>query len=374
MKLELLKQADYTLNDCGRPIPPPGYRFVDLFRVIPFHFDTTATVGPATPFNRGITNNADTIFIARGVTIDASFSVRLRWPSGRFLSQSLMWYNALEASPMGTAGTMLALQSEEVIQPDGHVTIQISPGTGGNDQFVNLSLWGVLRYLLKDTDAIASGKTAGSAAPQSCIVGYEKGGNCIVGYPATAQLTGAAAAAAAALISDPVQALEARPRYVCTPNQNIMAPEYRLGNQCTPETPNGYRDEPYTFFSPAVTIPAGGEVDGLAVLVPGRETVVIRKITFYITLTGGGFFAVPTCQIRLPNGYSITGGDMIPCSSDFNFLPYVWQLPFFPTLHVAPGDRIILDFADMLVSGASEDSASTVFVEFDGVKRRKIQQ
>jgi len=371
----MLKEADYRLNDCGRPIPPPGYRFVDLFRVIPFHFDTFAAAGPATPFNRAISNNAETIFIARGVTIDSTFQVRLRWPSGRFLSQQTMWFNALQASPMGTAGTMLAFEAEEVIQPDQRITVQIAPGAGGGNEFVNLSLWGVLRYLLKDTDAPAiSGKSSGKAAPSSCIVGYAKGGNCIVGYPATALPSSDAAAAAAALMTDPVQALEARPRYLCTPNQNIMAPEYRLGNQCTPETPDGYRDEPFTFFSPLVNIPAGGEVDNVAVLVPGQDKVVVRKITSYVTLSNGGFFAIPTMQIRLPNGYSMTGGDMIPCASDFDFLPYVWQLPVFPMLDLFAGDRLILDFADMLVSGAGEDSFSQILVEFDGIKRRKILQ
>lgn len=37
MGLELLERADYVLNACGRPVPPPGYKFVDLPRIIPFH-------------------------------------------------------------------------------------------------------------------------------------------------------------------------------------------------------------------------------------------------------------------------------------------------------------------------------------------------
>lgn len=37
MGLELLSQADYVLNACGRPVPPSGYRFVDLPKIIPFH-------------------------------------------------------------------------------------------------------------------------------------------------------------------------------------------------------------------------------------------------------------------------------------------------------------------------------------------------
>lgn len=46
MGLELLSQADYVLNACGRPVPPKGYKFVDLPRIIPFHqtVDFTAAV------------------------------------------------------------------------------------------------------------------------------------------------------------------------------------------------------------------------------------------------------------------------------------------------------------------------------------------
>ena len=43
MGLELLTQADYVLNNCGRPVPPPGFKFVDLPRIIPFHHTPLGT-------------------------------------------------------------------------------------------------------------------------------------------------------------------------------------------------------------------------------------------------------------------------------------------------------------------------------------------
>lgn len=48
MGFELLTEADYVLDACGREVPPPGYRFVDLPRVIPFHSAVRATLGTGT--------------------------------------------------------------------------------------------------------------------------------------------------------------------------------------------------------------------------------------------------------------------------------------------------------------------------------------
>lgn len=45
MGLELLSQADYVLNACGRPVPPAGYRFVNLPKIIPFHETLTTNPG-----------------------------------------------------------------------------------------------------------------------------------------------------------------------------------------------------------------------------------------------------------------------------------------------------------------------------------------
>lgn len=355
MKLELLQDADYVLSACGLPNPPPGYRFVDLYRVIPYHFDGL-TGQPGAPFNQSISNNSDTLFLCLGIVLQSGYLMRVKWPSGRFLSQQLEFVLAQNASPQGTGSSMIAFETPVPIRPDQRVSIQISGLTIGAS--VDCQFWGVLRYLMKDIDVAGSRRGGRSEA------------SCIVGYPSAIPGAGLDAAS----IADPIAALQALPRYLCTPNQNIMAPEWALGNQCTPETPDDYTDEAFTFFSPVITVPSGSEVYGVAVIVPsGSEDVVIKGLTFYVTLTGGaGFVAIPTVQIRLPNGYSVTGGDYLPVVTDFDVIPSVFQIPVFPTLRVRSGDRIIIDAADMLV--ANGPGTSTVKIQFDGCKRRKRAQ
>ena len=70
---------------------------------------------------------------------------------------------------------------------------------------------------------------------------------------------------------------------------------------------------------------------------------------------------IPVVQIRLPNGYSVTGGDQIPINLGY------WY-PMFPTLRVAAGTRFILDVTDPL---GGEAGTLTVTFEFDAVKRRR---
>lgn len=355
MNLELLTQADYVLTACGRPVPPKGYRFVDLPRVIPFHFDTQFSAGPATPFNRTIANTANTVFLTRGIVLNSSFQVRLRWPSGRFLSSAMMFNDGQQASPQGDGATMLSLTEEIPLDPDARVSVQISGLNGGHA--VDLDLWGVLRYMLKEGD--------GGAGDRGRRGGGDAGASCIIGYPTLTRGN----LAGIDLIDDPIETLKQRPRYLCGPNQNIMAPEWALGNQCQLETPDGYQDEPFTFFSQSIAIPANGEVYNVPVIVPGGgEDVVVKKLRFFTTYTED-YFSVPVLQLRLPNGYSMTGGDMIPVAYDQNFIPNVFELPVFPTLRLQTGVRVILDAADMLVAGMG---TATLVVQFVGVKRRKL--
>ena len=60
----------------------------------------------------------------------------------------------------------------------------------------------------------------------------------------------------------------------------------------------------------------------------------------------------------------MTGGDQIPVNLGY------W-IPCFPTLRIAQGTVLIVDLADSI----QESSAGTINVvlEFDAVKRRKIQ-
>lgn len=208
-----------------------------------------------------------------------------------------------------------------------------------------VSFWGVLRYMLKDTDQATAGA------------------DCVVGYGI--QKSGQVGPVKLAMMPDPAQAYAALPRLQCRPNQNLMAPEFLVGNQCRLETPPGYKDESFTFFSPAITVPAGGQTYGTVVVVPGSDDVVIRSVTAYVTFEDGLVSTIPTVAMRLPNGYAVTGGDMVP----LNLLP--GGICVFPTLRIGAGGRIIIDMADMNAFPAGVGASITTF-EFDGVKRRKV--
>lgn len=417
--IELLKQADYILSPCGRPQPPPGYRWVDLPYVISFHYQLgqSASTGeepggilnfsPAATLPQGVvvtisittpaplinqvfslTVSGDTItvsgatdgagsnttltgdvvaaiqaspaasalvnvstpdptlgapflapihvtggsvvgigtsasrvenkarvpFLCRGVSfvrVQAGTAIRIWWPNGRNLEQTVSAANFIQSG-----SGMRTLQPEVMIEPDGKITIEILPAAFPDGQTLFIYFWGVLRYLLK-----ADGTEPAPYLPD----------------------------------------ISRAPRIPGTSNQNIMAPEWRLGNQCTPETPDGYVDEPFTLYSSAIANPVGEATIGVPVEVPNDcEDFVIRNIQFNEVLDDTVNSGTAALQIRLPSGYSLTNGD---------YLPNDWTGPVFPPLHVSGGGRIILDDADMDATGTGN---ITTTVQFDGVKRRRV--
>lgn len=345
-----------VLNACGRPMPPPGYRFVDLFRVIPFF--QQLLVPPGTPFQARLQNTSDTVFICRGFATTSDVAIRLRWPDGHFLNQFPSTVNGQNSFPFGLAGNMLAMPQERAIDPGARMSIEMSGPFNGD---VKLSLWGVLRYMMK---ASGGAPGTGQAAGADCIVGYpSSAGGCVVGYPVVSGAAGADAGKIA-MMPNPVDVYADAPRIRCGPNQNLMAPEWLLGNQCTAETPAGYEDESFTFFSDPIVVPVNGQNYGNVVIVPGSDDVVVRWLSQRVSFQGGLSVAIPTFAIRLPNGYSYTGGDMVP----WGLLP--GGCPVFPSMRLRAGDRIIIDAADTQAVGGVGQS-TTVF-QFDGVKRRKV--
>lgn len=322
VNMQPLTDADMVLTLCGRPVPPEGVTVVDLSYVLPFHSSSFAITAPVTPSQERIANNSKATFLCKGVVIESPLGVRIKWPSGRYYQQGPTW-DGLPApgNPRGTGGNLIALDSEIEVDRGAKITVEMSGSTAGE---VDVQFWGVLRYfLMKQTGTVPT----------------------------------------LAMIQDPVLQLEERPRYRCGPPQNIMAPEWYLGNQCTFETPPGFVDIPYTFFSPAITVAVGSQVFGTQVIIPGGDDVVIKRVRTLSDYSGldGGASAVPVFTMRLPSGYSITGGDMVPA------LPLFWW-PVFPTTRIKYGQRIIIDMADM--QGVGAGSITSVF-EFDAVKRRR---
>ena len=342
--IELLRQADMVLNACGRPTPPPGYRWVDLFRIIPFYANTTFSGTPTTPYQSRVSNNGDTVFVCKGISYggaNGAPQIRVRWPDGTYLSQFPS--TPRNTYPTGNGTSLLAMNQERLIKPGDRISVELSASTG----VVQLAFWGVLRYLLKAETA----EQAESSQASTCLVGYAANPGK---FSADSQKL--------LMMPDPAREIASRPRLKCGPNQNIMAPEFMLGNQCMAETPVGFEDETFTFFSEPIVVPAGGLNYGNAVIIPGSDDVVVKSVTGFTTFTGG-LFSVPTLQIRLPNGYSVTGGDMV----QLNLWP--GGAPIFPTLRVAHGGRLILDMADTQPS--QNTGASSTILQFDGVKRRQ---
>ena len=85
MGFELLKEADMVLDSCGRPSPPPGFKFVDLPRVINFTTIVPGSGNVAGQFR--VTNNSKTLFLCRGISTTPAVPYRIKWPNGRFFSQ-----------------------------------------------------------------------------------------------------------------------------------------------------------------------------------------------------------------------------------------------------------------------------------------------
>jgi hypothetical protein len=346
VSLKLLHEADYVLNACGRPVPPPGYKCVDLPRTISFHSAAFQNAAPSSPVQVRISNNATVPFICKGVAVNLTpVAIRVKWPSGRFLSQN-PYFPA--DTPKGSAGNMTMLEAEEVIMPDAKFGVEMS---GFNAGVVNVTFWGVLRYfILDDGGSYLSGSKVG----------------CIVGYPSNAGRS--SDASKLTMIPDPIEALEYVPRYVCGPNQNIMCPEWMLGLDYD-ETPSGYRDESYTFFSPPITCAVGSQNYGTQVIVPGQGDVILKQFTSTVVFDPG-VTTTPNVSVRFPNGYSLTGGDLIPSPiNDFGTNGPFFVVPVFPTIKLPYGDRLIIDVADQNGVGVGN---FTITLQFYGVKRYKL--
>jgi hypothetical protein len=409
VSVELLQQADYLLSSCGRPIPPPGARWVDLPYVLTYRVQNTKTATAfeiAVPAN-GITfssvarpgttitisivagagaltvavsgqtvtiteaaggstiaaivaavvasaaasaliaavvfgdgtqiltgtpwtltvvqgtaqgigaaasrieNKARVQFIVRGLSVSGQVApYRIWWANGRNLQQIVS-----TGSFTGAGAGLRVIQPEVVIEPGGKLIIESATiTTGGAGLFY---FWGVLRFLL-----------------------YARGDEPEPYLPDTSRA----------------------PRIPGTQNQNIMAPEWMLGNQCCPETPPGYWDEPFTLHSPKVANPIGTTTVGVATEVPNDcEYLIVRRVEWNSVADAGVTAGVSALQIRMPNGYSLTNGD---------YTPQDWTGPLFPMMMVQGGGRIIQDFGDMDTAGMGN---ITTVVRYDGVKRRKLR-
>jgi len=256
-----------------------------------------------------IENKSRVPFLVRGLSVSGTVNpYRIWWSNGRNLEQLIS-----AGSFTGKGAGMRTLQPEVSIDPGGKIIIEAGPGAGT----AYFYFWGVLRFPL-----MAKGDEPEVYVPD----------------------------------------ISRSPRITGTQNQNIMAPEWLLGNQCTPETPPGFWDEPYTLYSAKIANPITTITVGVAVECPNDcDSFIVRNVQFNSVADAGVTGGVAAIQIRMPSGYSLTNGD---------YLPQDWTGPLFPLLQVKGGGRILLDFGDMDATGAGN---ITTQVQFDGIKRRRLQ-
>ncbi len=251
-------------------------------------------------------------FICRGVSVNGTVDpFRIWWANGRNLEQLVSVGNFV-----GRGAGLRTLQPEVAIDPGGKIIIESGPTNGVGAAF--FYFWGVLRFPL-----LAVGDEPEIYTP----------------------------------------AISRAPRIPGTQNQNIIgAAQWLLGNQCCPETPVGFWVEPYTLHSDPIKNPIGTTTVGFPVECPlDADFFIVRNIQYNSVKDDAVSAGVAAIQVRMPSGYSLTNGD---------YLPQDWTGPLFPLLVVEKGGRIILDVGDMDTAGAGN---ITTVVQFDGVKRRRIQ-
>lgn len=322
---KLLTEQDTVLSACGRPMMPRGAASVD----IPKKFLYSKVVAGTTldPLTVPVNTvekviEAPVPFLLKSISMFQQPPVlnavlwRLRLPNGRYLQA-----NETGVSQAGDCGSYKFVLDDP---------IECAPGS---------KLWVTL-------DGLANNATLMSAL--SIVFGGW------LRYP----LRGIVCK----IVGERITQRNIRARYTLDPNQNIMAPEWRLGNQCYPETPPGVIDRSFEYCTPRtslIAVPWTGEpLSNVAFLVENTSQFVARFISFRqqsVTGTASGTLAV---RITTDTGYEITDG----------FTPISFNGPMFPELPLSGGGALYIDF--MVVDGAgTEGSTINYQVVLGGVKR-----
>lgn len=317
MNLELLKQADFCLSKCARPVPPPGLSALYLYRGIPIQIQAAATSQQS--ISREVTGETDFELraISASTTSTVSLYLQIQLPDGRFL-----FSNLLDISQIAGYGSARYLFTKPLVCPPGTrfvLTFDTTLPSAASIQPVMLLFEGADRYLLR------------GGAPSRC----------------------------------PDAIASELPRIAGDPNQNILAPCWQQG--FTPDAPKGYEDEIFTYASgPAgrgpgnLTIALAGPFTGTTQInIDQTNDFLVRRFLVYVTaddtVTAGAFLV----RIRLGSGYAVTD-DYLDAAS------YIGSAPLPKDLFVQAGDQIFFD-VQLVDSAGSGNMNIQVFAE--GLRR-----
>lgn len=315
-----LRQADFILNACGRPIPPKNTTWVDMTahigysRFLPGDGSSAGTEDIGAVMHKG-----NIPFMLRSVTAQALPRAtqgaywRLRLPNGQYLQNELTSH----AMAFGFGSDRQSLTPE----------IQWNPG----------------EKLYVDLDTILAGPPpVGGYSVSMLFEGVYR-------FP----ITGSGA------VSNPLNF--DLPRYFNTPNQNILAPESYFAPGCPSETPAGFWDEEFCYVTPTAPLATNGaQVSNVALQIEPNSDFIVRSIWPYSPAATG--FGSVVVRMRRGDGYALSS----------NFLPInSIQGPIFPELKVKARDNFYWD-GYVVDGGGGAGTTITFGLYLYGVKRRRV--
>jgi len=328
MDIRLLSECDRVLTSCGRPKMPQGTAWVDIPYKISFQqFLQGQTLAPASSPVSTVERIVDTEvpFICYGIlgygqpNTPGSLYWRLRLPTGRFLHSK---ETAFTEGGAGFGSYEYYFDAPVECPPGSKFYITIDSLVNNANVATGLSLVfdGALRYPI-----------AGQAA----------------GVPTqNAELCAMLA------------------RYTQNPNQNILAPEWRLGNQAYPETPAGYKDSQFWYVTPSanlVAVPWTGQiVPNVQFPIEATSDFCGRFLSFQEVAHTGTAAGTLAVRIRTDTGYELTDGFTIASAI---------STVLFPSLRLNAGGSLFIDYMIVDGSGGAGEVVNIQTV-LGGAKRR----
>ncbi len=312
MNLELLQQADRVLNKCGRPVVS-GAVAVPLYRG--FLMPMVLQPGQSTVFTKEITGEVSWMLRAISSSVGASSAatgvrIQIQLPNGRFL----IGQNGQDVGQFAWIGSWRYNMDTGIeCEPGAKIQVTLTDTIGLTDPFVcNLLFEGDFSFYLK---------------------GLGFGDNALA---------------------------SSLPRYQGIVNENILAPCWMGGYG--PETPDGYRDERFTYSSLINTVPIAGPTNTtLKISIDAGFDFLCRRILVDVTRDAGASAGAFVGRLRTGSGYAL-------CDSFFDLARYIGGAEMPHDWKIRGEDAVYVDAN--LVDGAGTTNFY-LQVHLEGVRRRR---
>lgn len=335
MDAQLLTQADFTLNRCGRPVAPDGLSVVYLYKAFlvqqyfaanPSARSQTVTkevVGDATWCLRAIQIVGGDPSTATAPAV--SFQVLL--PNGKFLINNLQ-----DVNQVGGYGSYRYLFGKELSCPIGSkLQVTFLDTNTAAAQPIAVLFEGAYQYFLRGGQAICSVQDAAAGMP----------------------------------------------RYLRNFNENIMAPCWMQG--IGPAVPAGKADLEWVYgASGLVTNAAGAVLEGATAIdvangpfaatqqisIDAASDFRCRRLLFRITADATVTAGTLLCRVRTGSGYALT-------DDYFDVATYIGSAPMAKDWDIPASDSVYVDIQYVNDSGGDPGTGSIYLQTYlEGTKRR----